>query len=101
MVDVLSREQFAACLNSSFSLDWAGGPGLDLQLTQVSDLRATPKQEIFSILLRGPADRLLPQGIYNLAHQRMGRFDLFLVPVARDGDGAYYEAVFNRLIAAT
>ncbi len=101
MIEQLSREQFAGSLDSTFNLSAAPGQSLALQLTEVSELRATPKQEIFSILFRGPSNALLPQGMYAMDHQRLGKFDLFLVPVARDSDGAYYEAVFNRLVGQT
>lgn len=35
------------------------------------------------------------QGSYMLAHPARGTVELFLVPVARDGDSILYEAVFN------
>jgi hypothetical protein len=35
--------------------------------------------------------------MYQLQHERLGAFELFLVPVGQDQDGVYYEAVFNRL----
>jgi len=38
---------------------------------------------------------MLPQGIYGLSHERMGDFDLFLVPISREELGFRYEAVFN------
>jgi hypothetical protein len=31
-------------------------------------------------------------------HDRLGRFDLFIVPVKREAHGLYREAVFNRAI---
>ena len=43
------------------------------------------------------ADRLLQQGMYQLQHDQLGALELFLVPVGRDHEGLYYEAVFNRL----
>jgi hypothetical protein len=33
-----------------------------------------------------------------IKHERLGMFDLFLVPVSRERDGMRYEAVFNRLL---
>ena len=44
---------------------------------------------------QGPAEVFLPQHIYSLAHEQMGDFDLFLVPIARDERGFRYESVFN------
>jgi Domain of unknown function (DUF6916) len=55
------------------------------------------RQERFSAVFRGPRDRRLQQGLYQLQHHQLGALDLFLVPVGQDHDGLYYEAVFNRL----
>jgi hypothetical protein len=33
-----------------------------------------------------------------MEHDSIGDFELFLVPIARDDSGTYYEAVFNRLV---
>lgn len=54
-------------------------------------LRAAP----FSLILRGPAAPLLPQGTYALRHPRLGPIELFLVPIARDAQGVRYEVTFN------
>jgi hypothetical protein len=35
--------------------------------------------------------------VYGVEHDRLGTFDLFLVPVGADETGVSYEAVFNRL----
>jgi uncharacterized protein DUF6916 len=51
--------------------------------------------ERFSVLFAGPGDPFLPQKGYRLEHERMGEFELFLVPVAGDKESYRYEAVFN------
>jgi hypothetical protein len=33
-----------------------------------------------------------------MAHDKLGEFDLFLVPVAKNENGFQYEAVFNRMV---
>ena len=53
------------------------------------------KREPFSIVFRGPHDSPIGQGTYKIGHDKMGAFDLFLVPIAPDKDGRYYEAVFT------
>jgi hypothetical protein len=77
----------------------AGGPdpGMELELTGVSPLRLSHRQESFSLLFKGPADRMLPQQTYSLENGHIGQVDIFLVPVDRDHDGIYYEAIFNRM----
>jgi hypothetical protein len=54
-------------------------------------LRAAP----FSVVLQGPAQTPLPQGTFAVEHPVRGRFDLFLVPIARSAASVDYEAVFN------
>ena len=51
--------------------------------------------ERFSVFFAGPGDPFLPQKVYRLEHERMGEFEIFLVPVGGDQQGYRYEAVFN------
>jgi len=71
----------------------------DLDLKEVKRYpAATTEQsgmERFSVFFTGPRDPFLPQGSYQMSHESMGRFELFLVPVAGDEQGFRYEAVFN------
>ena len=71
----------------------------DLDLTEVRGYSAGPSEqggmERFSVFFSGPRDPFLPQGTYQMSHERMGEFELFLVPVASDDQGFRYEAVFN------
>lgn len=53
--------------------------------------------ERFSLIFRGDLTRALSQKTYVFDHSRIGRFEMFIVPVGReDRSGCYYEAVFNR-----
>ena len=94
----LTHEAFLDQLHTQFHLQEGESVTADLELTDVSALLRTDKQEAFSITFRGPAAFVLEQRIRQLEHAQMGAFDIFLVPVARDGAGVYYEAVFNRLL---
>ena len=51
--------------------------------------------ERFSVFFAGPGDPFLPQCVYELKHERMGEFELLLVPIAGDDKSYRYEAVFN------
>jgi hypothetical protein len=53
--------------------------------------------ERFSAFFRGSLDQFLPQNTYRMEHERLGSVEIFIVPVRKDSDGFYYEAVFNRL----
>jgi hypothetical protein len=92
----VTRDSFARHVDTAFRLRDAGGD--ELTLIQVSELRASPRQETFSLLFRGAADRALPQATWKVGHAALGELDIFLVPVGHDERGRYYEAVFNRLV---
>jgi hypothetical protein len=49
----------------------------------------------FSIVFRGPLERVLPQRIYPFEHDALGVFELFIVPIGPDESGMQYEAVFG------
>lgn len=99
MLEKLTREDFAACVGKSFRLCPDHPDAFDLVVEQVSELKAIEGQESFSVYFRGPADRGVPQGTYPLENNRLGRLEIFIVPIARDEKGFRYEALFNRLVA--
>ncbi len=94
----LTEKEFSQHLHSQFQLKLADGE-LQLELVEVKGYPAGPNEqsgmERFSIFFNGPGDIRLPQHVYQLAHERMGEFELFLVPVSGDDKGYRYEAVFN------
>jgi hypothetical protein len=98
MLENLTREDFAACVGSNFRLCPDHPDGFNLLVEQVSPLKAVEGQESFSVYFHGPADRLVPQATYALEHERLGRMELFIVPIKQDQDGVRYEALFNRLV---
>jgi len=85
---------FSSHVNTKFRL--AEAPSTELELIEVSD-GSTPQHINFSLLFRGPLQPLLPQRVYPLEHEALGRLDLFIVPIKRDAQGLQYEAVFNRV----
>lgn len=40
----------------------------------------------------------LGQGTFELEHEKLGTFPLFLVPIGPDHQGFRYQAVFNRFV---
>lgn len=49
----------------------------------------------FTLLFQGPAEPSLAQATYRVSHAAIGTQQLFLVPVAKTGEGYQYEAVFT------
>ena len=104
-LEQLDFESLASLVKTRFRV-WVGAnDALELELYEATPPRTTragggPEAvyECFSLLFLGPADRLLPQGSYAFECERVGRFDLFIVPIGRDASGVRYEATFNRLI---
>ena len=93
----LTHETFAQHANTEFQVLIDENTSLPLELTSVSELKVYPRQEEFTLEFRGPLDKFLDQGVRNFAHDKMGEFELFIVPVKQDAEGFYYEAVFNRI----
>ena len=102
MLEALTAGTFEARIGSTFRIVRDEGPALESELEAVEGgggepaaaARAAGLREPFSIVLRGPAEPLLPQRIYRLEHDELGPLELFLVPIGQDADGTRYEAVF-------
>ena len=96
MLENLNLEVFSGVLNSSFHLRVDNSSSVELDLVEVNDLGSTDSHEQFSLIFLSRKGVLLPQRIFALEHEKLGAFDLFLVPVRRDASGVFYEAIFNR-----
>jgi hypothetical protein len=107
MTDHPTKEYFAEHVNHSFQLKLAG-QAIKLELVEVKSLDtpsagttwgaagSPPQRDAFSLVFRGPQDTPLDQGMFTLS--QAGADDLapiFLVPIAADDQGRYYEAIFN------
>jgi hypothetical protein len=95
----VTHEDFAACLNQTFTIDDEAQGAVEIELVEVEcqgnvalEAQGRPR---FSILFLGAPEPLLAQGIYRLRHSQLGVMELFLVPVGPDQKGMRYEAVFT------
>lgn len=104
-LDELSAGRFAGLVQTKFQVTAGSGLVVGLQLIAVSGLRSGNREgeppggstfEAFSLVFEGPADRPLGQGTYRFSHERLGWFELFIVPVSAGRGARQYEAVFNR-----
>ncbi len=98
MIENFNRETFSPQLNTTFLFFPAPAQTLELKLVEVTSEagQKTENGERFSLVFRGPLATFLPQAIYKVEHSEIGAFDLFIVPIRRDAEGFYYEAIFNR-----
>ncbi len=104
MLEPLTVSDFIGHVNVSFRIPLESGEAIDLELIEArtigeghrSDSPGIRKQA-FSLIFRGPLDRLLPQRIYPIQHPTLGTLEIFLVPLGPEGDtrGHHYQAVFN------
>ncbi len=93
-----SYEEFKEQLNKNFELRIDGAEPIQFELIEVSERTVTPKQEMFSLVFRMRGSEVLQQQIYPLENGAMGQTELFLVPVGKDNEAVFYEAVFNRFL---
>ena len=93
-----TKQQFLSALDSTFSVDAGNLPGFEMQLLRCDEIVSNEVQENFTLLFRAPSEAPPFQGIFRLTHDALGEMDVFLVPVKRDENGLYYEAVFNHLL---
>ena len=100
----LNFQTFASQLNTMFQVKLANGSVVPVKLVEAargdSQKSAGPKgisYEQFSLVFTGPLDSTLDQRIHSFEHERIGQFDIFIVPVvSRDTSVMHYQCVFNR-----
>jgi Domain of unknown function (DUF6916) len=104
MLKKTKSSDFTPHLNTEFQLHnqkMQKSVRAELSEVELHDSSEAPKtgaagsQRPFSLLFRADKDTDLPQGTYNVEHPKLGKIDLFLVPVGMRTEYARYEAVFN------
>ncbi len=102
MLKEVTVSVFEECVGSAFRIHADSGGPIDATLIEATPMGsrsdgsgAVAQRDAFSIVFRSPAEPVLPQKIYTLEHAKLGRFELFLVPIGPDESGMRYEAVFN------
>jgi hypothetical protein len=85
-------------IGTIFRID--GPDQVDLRLATVSDERVSGGIQQFSLFFHGPADRIVPQGMYSFRHDGLGPLTLFIVPVVGSNEERIvYEACFTVPVA--
>ena len=98
MLEKLTASDFSPLLEQKFQIKLAGNTTLVVQLTEVTiskNIDERNGRQSFSIVFRGPRDLEMTQGMYPVSHEKLGEFNLFMVPIGPDEKGLCYEAVFN------
>jgi hypothetical protein len=98
MPEHLTMDSFSAQLHTKFRVSVEPEQIVELELVEVQPHGdVAGQEERFSAIFRGPLDHFLPQRTYRMEHAESGGAEIFIVPIRKDGEGIYYEAVFNRV----
>jgi len=95
----LTHETLSKLLSTKFQIPVDAANPVELELSEISELLESPRQERFAIVFRGPTETFLGQGMRRFEHPQLGQFNLFLVPISQDDQGYCYEVVFNRIVS--
>jgi hypothetical protein len=92
----LSR--FIPYIGEKFDVSSLRQGSLQIELVEAKALpghAGEPHEDSFSLVFRAPNGCGLAQGSVALNHEKVGWVVLFLVPIGKDEDGRYFEAVFK------
>jgi len=104
-LEQIGPADFARQLNTPFVVRPERATPTQLVLVEIRPLalpNAAPnaedaRNEKFALLFRGSLASPLTQNTYSFEHYRVGRFEMFIVPIGYlDQSQCYYEAIFNR-----
>ena len=102
MLEKLTLESMRPHLRSAFRVMAEDGAQAVLTLVEVRDLttkatapRDPDRRAPFSLLFLAPSEFRIRQRMIVLQNDALGTLEIFVVPVAEDESGLYYEAVFN------
>ncbi|WP_442506563.1 DUF6916 family protein [Novipirellula sp. SH528] len=89
--------EFSPHVGSTFNLRVTSDESVDVQLVEAGAIGSVPGQ--FALLFHDANASVashLPQSIYSFAHEKLGEYEIFVVPVGPGpaGEGVLYEAVF-------
>jgi hypothetical protein len=96
-LDHLHHQDFAGLVNTRFSAK-SGRKAVALTLISARQIGSDSKGRSFSLKFTGKPDQTLTQRIYELQHDEIGAFDVFMVPNQTDVRGQHYEVLFNRTV---
>lgn len=103
MLENFVAATFAPLIGTPFAVRLDDASTFPLRLSEASEASgegaraaaALGRRVPFSLLFHGPVAPVLAQRTHRVEHERLGAFDLFLVPIGPDADGMRYEAVFG------
>lgn len=98
MVDTYKKETYLELLNTMFRVHVDDSNYVDVELVEVKSLGIVAGhdgKENFTLLFNGSNEKTFTQKSYEITHDSIGSFKLFIVPVIPDRKGMCYEAIFS------
>jgi len=99
MTELLESIDFQSQLDQMFFIHLNSVTTIDLQLISVTALGAASQpgfRNPFSLHFLGPVSRqYLPQHTYQMVNEKLGTFDIFVVPLGPEAGRMRYEAIFT------
>lgn len=98
MLDKLTSKDFLPYLNQKFLIYFEGNP-LETELIEVEDLSTggirTDTRQPFSLVFKCPKEAPSVQNTYTVEHDKLGKLDLFMVPIGMKEECLLFQSVFN------
>jgi hypothetical protein len=92
MLEKLTVDDFRPLQGERFRVAPDGAEAFEVELVEVTEIPREPGGRApFSLVFQGGPNPPVEQQIYRVAHDGLGEFDIFLVPIAVDR----YEAIFT------
>ena len=99
MTESLQSTDFQSQLDQVFCIPLDHVTTIDLQLVSVTELGTASQpgfRNPFSLHFLGPvSQQYLPQHTYQMVNEKLGTFDIFIVPLGPVSSRMRYEAIFT------
>ena len=97
MFDQMSKEFFDPHMNSNFIVTGQGIAPVHMKLVNAEE-KKDEKNYSLSLIFLETTGHYLPQKIYQFEHEKLGKFDMFIVPIGESEKGISFQAIVSRLI---
>jgi hypothetical protein len=98
MIEKFNPDFMRPYLNTRFRIAIPDIDPLELELVDIKE-RNNEGMESFSLIFKGPLDRVVYDNTYPMEHDQIGAFEMFIGPflTPTKKDAIYYQAVFSKL----
>lgn len=97
-IGIITADDFRNHLNQNVAVHFNPGIPVAVEILEVENLEIYSGLDrlSFSVILRMNGEKgHYPQGIYVVEHPKLGRIEIFLVPIGTDKEGMRYQSVFS------